>query len=76
MAVVQFEVCDEIARRVRGLVDSGREGAVTFCVRARVVVEVRTLDIWGNDLVTGPRHGGSLEQHRDPQARGAPLKRR
>ena len=49
MAVIAFEVSDDLARQIRGLVDSGRPADITFCVRARTVVEVRTENIWAND---------------------------
>lgn len=48
MAVVAFEVSDDLARQIRGLIDSGRSADITFCVRDKAVVEVRAENIWAN----------------------------
>lgn len=50
MASVTFEVTDDLARKILGLVESGRPSEITFCMRARVVIEVRAEDVWTNDL--------------------------
>lgn len=52
MAVVQFNVSDELARQIRGLVASGRPSEITFVLRAGVVTAVRAANTWDNELAT------------------------
>jgi hypothetical protein len=49
---VKFAVCDDLARRINGAVNSGREIALIFRLRARRVVEVRVQAVWVNDEAT------------------------
>lgn len=51
MAILEFEVSDDLAQRIRGFFNSGHEGALIVHFAARRVVKVHPVDTWPNDPV-------------------------
>jgi hypothetical protein len=47
VAVVEFEVDDDVARQIVGLFNSGRAARIVFHVQSRRVVRVECANTWG-----------------------------
>ena len=46
MSLVEFDLPEELAQRLRVLVASGRDAAITFRVSSRRIIQVRAEEVW------------------------------
>lgn len=46
MTRIQFDLDDEIARKIKGFFDSGRAGRLVFEFESRQIIAVECTDVW------------------------------